>query len=380
MAVTWSDPDIEHGSRHQEEHPGRRVGNRPPEARRRRPGPPRARALSARLRVTVVLAVAAVTGLLLAGCGSSDEAEPSTAPSSTASTSAVPSAGPTEAAPVLPVTVPSAGGGDVTVTDVSRIIPLNGEIAEIVFALGLGDRVVATDVSATYPPEAAARPKIGYQRSLAAEGILALRPTILVGTPEAGPPPVIEQLRSAGVPTVIVERGAGSLDGIGAKIRAVGAALGVPGRGVALAATTQTELDRAVERASGATSSPKVAFLYVRGQQNVAMIGGEGSGADLLIEAAHGVDAGSAAGLGEFTPLTAEALVAADPDHLLLLSDGLESVGGIDGLLRLPGVAQTTAGENRAVIDLDDLELLGLGPRTPAALDELVDALHPGLR
>lgn len=112
----------------------------------------------------------------------------------------------------------------------------------------------------------------------------------------------------------------------------------------------------------------------------MAMIGGEGSGADLLIEAAHGVDAGSAAGLGEFTPLTAEALVAADPDHLLLLSDGLESVGGIDGLLRLPGVAQTTAGENRAVIDLDDLELLGLGPRTPAALDELVDALHPGLR
>ncbi|MCK9899568.1 ABC transporter substrate-binding protein [Frankia sp. Cpl3] len=333
--------------------------------------------------MTAVLAVAAVAGMLLAGCGSSDEAEPSTAPSSSTSAtpSAGPTAGPTEAAPVLPVTVPSAGGGDVTVTDVSRIIPLNGEIAEIVFALGLGDQVVATDVSATYPAEAAAKPKIGYQRALAAEGILALRPTVLVGTPEAGPPPVIEQLRSAGVPTVIVERGAESLDGVGAKIRAVGAALGVPGRGAALAATTQTELDEVVERASGATSSPKVAFLYVRGQQNVAMIGGAGSGADLLIEAAHGVDAGSAAGLGEFTPLTAEALVAADPDHLLLLlSDGLESVGGIDGLLRLPGVAQTTAGENRAVIDLDDLELLGLGPRTPAALDELVDALHPGLR
>lgn len=328
--------------------------------------------LPTRLRAAAVLAVMAVLGVLV-GCGSDPEDPRPTTPS------AAPTVGAAEAAPVLPVTVPSAGGGSVTVSDVSRVIPLNGDIAEIVFALGLGDKVVATDVSATYPAEAASKPKIGYQRSLAAEGILALRPTVVIGTAQAGPPPVIEQVRSTGVPTVIVERGADSLEGIGAKIRAVGAALGVPGRGEALAKTTESELDAVTKRASGATKSPKVAFLYVRGQQNIAMLGGKGSGADLLIEAAHGTDVGSEEGLGEFTPLTAEAMVAANPDHLLVLSGGLESVGGIDGLLRLPGVAQTTAGANRAVIDLDDLELLGLGPRTPAALDMLVDALHPDL-
>jgi iron complex transport system substrate-binding protein len=76
----------------------------------------------------------------------------------------------------LPATLTDVSGDEVTVTDISRIIPLNGEITEVIYALGLGDNVVGVDISATYPPEAADKPSIGYQRTLSAEGIISLNP------------------------------------------------------------------------------------------------------------------------------------------------------------------------------------------------------------
>lgn len=321
----------------------------------------------------------------LSACGSG-----STSSSPAAATPAAPGASPAAvaaattapitippAAPRLPVTVTDKDGRSVTVTDVSRIIPLNGDIAEVVWALGLGDRVVATDISATYPAEARERPKIGYQRQLAAEGILALRPTVIIGNDNAGPPAVIEQLRGAGVPVVIFAFPS-TLEGALAKQRTVAQALGVPEVGEALAARTQQEIDAALALAARATTKPRAAFLYVRGA-TTQMIAGKGTAASALITAAGGIDAGSTSGIEDYKPITPEALVAAKPDVLILLSAGLESIGGIDGLLALPGVAQTPAGKNRRVLAYDDLYFNGMGPRTGQALMDLVKGLHPEL-
>ncbi|MGH2557947.1 MAG: heme/hemin ABC transporter substrate-binding protein [Thermomicrobiales bacterium] len=280
--------------------------------------------------------------------------------------------------PDLPVTVTDATGTEVIVTDASRIVPLNGDVAEIVWALGLGGNVVGVDVSATYPPEETAPlPRIGYQRDLSAEGILALDPTVIVGTEDAGPPEVIEQIRTAGVPVVILTSSP-ELDAIGGKIRDIAAALGVAAAGEALATKTQGEIDAAIALAGEADNAPRVLFLYVRGTAT-QMIGGAGTSADVMVAAAGGVNAAAEAGIEGFKPITPEALVAAEPDVLLLLSAGLESVGGVDGLLQIPGVAETPAGQDRAVLDFDDLYLLGMGPRTGQALHDLVIGLHPEL-
>lgn len=280
--------------------------------------------------------------------------------------------------PKLPVTVQDKDGKAVTITDVSRIIPLNGDVAEIVFALGLGKNVVATDISATYPPEAAALPKIGYQRTLNAEGVLALKPTLIIGAEGAGPPEVLEQLRGAGVPVLIIAAPS-TLAAPAAKIRSVGAALGVPEVAEQQAQKTQQEIDEALALAAKGSKKPVVMFLYVRGT-TTQQIGGRGSSADTLITAAGGVDAGTVAGINGFKPVTAEAIVAGQPEVFLLLTAGLQSIGGVDGLLQIPGVAQTPAGQAKRVLNYDDLYLLGLGPRTGQALKDLVLGLHPELK
>jgi iron complex transport system substrate-binding protein len=118
-----------------------------------------------------------------------------------------------------------------------------------------------------------------------------------------------------------------------------------------------------------------VAFLYLRGTSAVYLIGGQGSGADDLITSAGGIDVGAESGLAAFVPLTPEALAAADPDVILVMTKGLESVGGVDGLLGLPGVAQTTAGRERRVIAVDDALLLSFGPRTGQLVTRLSAAL-----
>jgi iron complex transport system substrate-binding protein len=282
-----------------------------------------------------------------------------------------------EATPVLPVTVQDKDGKSVTVKDVSRIIPLNGDIAEVVWALGLGEKVVGTDTSATYPEQAKALQKVGYQRTLSAEGILSLNPTVIIGNENAGPPEVIEQIRSIGVPVVII-KSTTSIDEIGAKIRTVAKALGVPNRGEETAKKTETEIADARALAAKATSNPKVMFLYLRGA-TVQQIMGKGSGADSLIVTAKATDVGAESGIQGSKPITPEALVAAQPDVFLVLTAGLSSVGGVDGLVGIPGIAQTPAGKAKRVIDMDDQYLLGLGPRAGQALMELVKKLHPEL-
>src|SRR5688572_1602375 len=172
-----------------------------------------------------------------------------------------------------------------------RIVPLNGDIAEIVFALGLGAEVVGVDTSATYPAEAASRPKIGYQRQLSAEGIIALRPTIAIGTPEAGPPQVLDQLRNAGVKVEILPPPA-TVDAIPQRIRDVAAKLGVADTGKTLADRTAAELAAAKAAIPAGKAAPRVAFLYLRGT-TTTMLGGAGSRADLMIKAAGAVDTGT---------------------------------------------------------------------------------------
>jgi iron complex transport system substrate-binding protein len=275
------------------------------------------------------------------------------------------------AEPTLPVTITDAEGQEVTVTDTSRIVPITAGVSEIVFSLGFGDSVVGRDLASTFD-QAKDLPVITQAHDISAEGVLSLKPTLVIGDASAGPPEALEQLRQAGVPVVLVPE-AWSIDEIEPRIEAVAEAMGVEDLGQRLVERTELEIDEAKSQLEG---SPTVAFLYVRGQASVYLIGGEGAGADSLIEAIGGTDAGTKAGLELFTPLTAESMVKGQPDVILVMDKGLDSVGGVDGLLELPGIAQTPAGRDRRIISVEDGLLLSFGPRTGAVLQLLAQEVN----
>ncbi|WP_129842816.1 ABC transporter substrate-binding protein [Streptomyces sp. RFCAC02] len=321
-------------------------------------------------------------GLLsLAGCGGGDTTGSTTDAESTAVEGAdrvEPLDGPPPA-PELPVTVPSADGDgtEVTVEAADRIVPLSGSLSEIVFTLGLGDRVVARDVTATFE-QAADLPVVTRGHDVSAEGVLSLHPDVVLAESTTGPDEAIDRIRDAGVPLIVFDAALG-LEDVTPRITAVAAALGVPGAGAELTGRTTERIDAVRAGLPDEGDRPRVAFLYLRGTASVYLLGGAESGAVSLIEAAGGVDAGSESGLEkDFTPLTSEALAAAAPDVILVMTKGLDSVGGVDGLLRIPGVAQTPAGMDRRIASIEDGMLLNYGPRTDEVLASLAEQIHAG--
>ncbi|QTX05801.1 heme/hemin ABC transporter substrate-binding protein [Agromyces archimandritae] len=284
--------------------------------------------------------------------------------------------------PAMPVTVTDASGTEVTVESADRILALDisGTLAATVFALGLGDRVVGRDSSTGFAA-AAELPVVTHGgHSLTAEAILSLDPDVVITDTTLGPRDVLGQLRDAGIPVVTTTQER-TVDNVAEVIGEVAAALGVPERGRLLTEQVQGGLDEVTAGIRAAIPAeadrPRTLFLYVRGNANVYYLFGEESGADSLIEAAGGRDVAGEIGWTGMRPITAEALVEAAPDVVLLMTGGLESAGGVDGLLeRLPALASTPAGEHRRFIDMADTEILGFGPRTPAVVDALARAIY----
>jgi iron complex transport system substrate-binding protein len=285
--------------------------------------------------------------------------------------------------PALPVTVTDAQGTAVTVTDTSRILALDlyGSTSRVVHELGLGDSVVGRDVSSDFP-EIVDRPLVTSNgHELNGEAILELAPTLIITDTTLGPWDTVLQMRDAGIPVVVVDPHR-SLDTVDDLITSVAAAVGLPEEGAALAARTQAEIDDVTaEIARLAPEDPadrlRVVFLYLRGQAGVYYMFGSGSGADSLITALGGVDVAGEIGWEGMRPITDEGLIAAQPDLVLVMTKGLDSVGGVDGLLeQLPAVAQTPAGEHRRIVDMADTQVLSFGPTSAQTLDALARAFY----
>lgn len=281
-------------------------------------------------------------------------------------------------APQLPVTVESFDGVEVEVADVSRIVTVDmyGTLTETVFSLGLGENVVGRDSSSDFPGAAQIPNVTVGGHDLSAEAILDLEPTLVLTDSTIGPPEVQKQLRQAGIPVVYFDPDR-TLDGIPDLIRDVAATLGVPDAGEQLIERTEGELADALKLAEGITEPPRIAFLYMRGTAGIYLMGGPGSGADDLIHAVGGVDVGTDIGLERpFTTMTSEAMISASPDVILVMSDGLESVGGVAKMLEMPGIAQTPAAAHERIIDMNDTELLTFGARTGQTVRALAQALY----
>jgi len=262
----------------------------------------------------------------------------------------------------------------VNINSSNRIVSLNGSNTEILFALGVGDRVVGCDLSSTYPPKVKELPNIGYQYRLNAEGILALKPDLVIGRKDAKPPQVISQLRAAGVSVLLLEepRTFGSAK---SRIKTIGQAVDKVGRSNELINLLQKDLLALQSKLENlkASEKKKGLFMYLRGPQT-ALVLGKKTGPGAMLELSGAINCSGK--IENSQPMTAEAVVAAKPDVLVLFESGLKSIGGIEGLLKLPGLAQTPAGRNQRVVSIDGLYLSGFGVRSGRAALELFQAIY----
>lgn len=257
-----------------------------------------------------------------------------------------------------------------------RIVSIGGALTETLYALGAQADLVGADTTSLFPDAARQLPSVGYARALSAEGVLSLRPTLVVASQEAGPPAVLRQIESARVPLALVDADH-RFEGVLTRTQRLAELCGRIEAGRALAAELQQRWaqaqDQVAKRAAGGKPAPRVLFVLSHSMAQVRVSGG-GTAADAMLRYAGTVNV--LASVDGYKPLTPEAAIAAAPDVILATEQGLKAAGGIDGLLKAPGLAQTPAGRARRVVALEALLLLGFGPRLPQAVAALADALH----
>ena len=244
-----------------------------------------------------------------------------------------------------------------------RIVTINGTLTEITAALGLADKLVGVDVTSTYPDAVKTVPKVGHDRNVRAEGVISLSPDLVLGATGQLDPAVRAQLEQAGERVILLPQDF-SVEGTKELIRTVGDTLGRSAAVAPLIAAIDTDM----QGLRPIALPPRVLFIYSRGSGSL-MVAGEGTPMQRMIELAGGVNAVS--GFEQFRPLTPEALIAADPDAILMFDSGLDALQGPDGLLQVPGMATTTAGRNKAFITMEGGLLSNFGPRVGHALAQL---------
>lgn len=256
----------------------------------------------------------------------------------------------------------------------ARVVCVSKQINEFLYAIGAQGDLVARDLTSVYPPGIRSLTSVGYHRALSAEGILSVRPTLFLTDGNVGPDAVIEQVRSVGIPVVVLRPGA-TPD----SAQALMAELGRRFHREADAARV-IERWRAGMRAALADSArrpvkrPRVLFMHFGQIVNNYLGIKSGTPADHVLRWAGGINAIDS--LGGMSRLTPEAIAALAPDVIVATDVGFDRVGSAEKFARLPGVALTPAARNARIYRIDESEIMYYGPRTPGAIRHLADLIH----
>jgi iron complex transport system substrate-binding protein len=262
-----------------------------------------------------------------------------------------------------------------------RAVVISQAYSEIIWALGAQDAVVGVDYSSTWPPEIKKVPTVGYHRALSAEGILSLKPTVIVTDGNIGPPQVVEQLKQLNVPIKTFTAKNDSVDGAKALMREMGAYFHREQRADELCRKLDDDVTRALNEAKKYSDHPRVAIIhYGRAGGNYMLVGASGSGdagaAGQMVKWAGGVPAIEKAGMTRMA--SPEIVAQANPDVVLVTEFGYDRLGSKDKVADLPGVATSTAAKNGRIYRVEEHDLMYFGPSTGEGLMRLVTLIHKG--
>ena len=255
-----------------------------------------------------------------------------------------------------------------------RVVVAGGVITEVIYTLGLQDRIVGIDTTSLFPPEALKeKANVGYVRALSAEGVLSLKPSLVMLIDGAGPPDAISLLTESGVKIARIADGL-TPEGVTTKIAAIGAAIGAAAPAERLAAQTRARFDELATLRSGIAKKKRILFLLSL-QNGRALVGGRNSSADGIIALAGGINVADA--IEGYKPMTDEAIAAAAPEMVLMMRNSSAHNITPDELFAMPAFSQIPAVASKRLVHMDGLYLLGFGPRTPMAARDLMAAIYP---
>ncbi|MET0403929.1 MAG: ABC transporter substrate-binding protein [Cystobacter sp.] len=279
--------------------------------------------------------------------------------------------------PVRAAALKGADGQTVEVAPPQRVVAINSSLVEIIFGLGKGSTVVGTDVGGNFPPEQAKIAKVGHPYHPSVEGVIGLAPDVVLASQENLDAATATQLRGARLPVLVLENSSkDGIPGLKRRIDAVARLYGIPEAGQKMNRDIDERLAKLQQRIAATKTKPRILFVYAHGPGE-AFVYGRDTGVHVLIELVGGQNA------ADFTTgtkaLTAEGMVQAAPDAIIMLNRGLEAVGGVAGAVKLPGVTLTPAGQNQKIIAVDDT-VRWVGPRFPQFADTLFTALHANAR
>ncbi|SNY91275.1 iron complex transport system substrate-binding protein [Cohaesibacter sp. ES.047] len=257
-----------------------------------------------------------------------------------------------------------------------RIVSLGGSVTEILYQLGIQDRIAAVDVTSVYPPQALKdKPNVGYIRALNAEGVLAADPDLILAEHDAGPPEVVDLLKSASVPFVQINA-ARDASGVYQKIRTIGEAVDRQAEAEALIADVSKAFDATKKAVAKLPQDRRLNVLFILSvQDGRLMVAGENNQADAVIAMAGGTNLMD--GFEGFKMVDDEALLANPPDAIVMMTRS-NHVAGDDVLSAHPALKASPAIKNKRIIRMDGMYLLGFGPRTAFAVADLARTLYPG--
>ncbi len=257
-----------------------------------------------------------------------------------------------------------------------RVVSLGGEITEMIVLLGLADNIVAVDTTSTWPEKMTQLPQVGYLRALSAEGVLSMSPTVIVSNEEAGPHSVVQQIKSSGVTYHTIPK-AKDFQAVADNVRQLGKILARETKAAVIAGEIEAEAANFLQRKAIKTAKdkdkPTVIFLLSAGT-GAPMVSGTNTAADAMIKLAGGINVMTS--YEGYRAVSADAILAKQPDVILMTSRTLKALGGKQKVLSLPGLSKTPAALNNRLVSLDGMYMLGFGPRVVSAAHDLADLIH----
>ena len=261
--------------------------------------------------------------------------------------------------------------------DLSRIVSIGGDVTEILYDLGLENNIVAIDTTSQHPDRALkTKRNIGYMRALSSEGVLSMKPTIIIASNGAGPPEVVAALKSTSIPYVAISEKA-KPDAVLLKIQQIADATGRQAQGRALSRQVEKALER-VSKKLRATQTKSRGLFVLLARNGRAMVGGQQTAADELFKLAGLENAASE--MKGFRPVSNESVLAMKPDIVITMRRSKEqsgeqktAVGAVEGL------RQTEAVKQGRIIEIDGAYMLNFGPRIAQAAEVLAEKVQLAL-